>query len=113
MKKIIGDTEDLANSVCSACNRTASIIEGIEDYERQIKELKAKVSQGTIVKVPSCIHGGQLSDDGKKMYCKDPKVSNVYRDVHNWCKVMRNGANCKSLRWTTITAKGQFADPEK
>jgi len=111
--KVLGDTESLANSACTGCNRTESILKGIDDYVKQIAELRKEVSQGAIVKVPSCIHGGQLSDDGKKLYCKDKDLSAQYRDVHKHCKVLRNGANCKSLRWTTIHAKGKFADPKK
>lgn len=113
LRKILGDTEELANAVCRACNKTASINEGVDDYVRQIEKLKEQVQHGGVVKVPSCIHGGRLSDDGKKLYCKDPKMSAQNQVVDTWCKTLRDGANCKSLRWTTIHMKGKLLDSEK
>jgi len=70
------------------------------------------VKKGTIVKIPSCIHGGRLSDDSKKIYCKNPKMSAQFRDVNNWCKGLRNGANCKGLRWATMTVKGKLTEKD-
>jgi hypothetical protein len=70
------------------------------------------VNRGTIVKIPSCIHGGRLSDDGKKLYCNHPKRSAQFRDVNNWCKGLRNGANCKSLRWVTLEVKGKITEKD-
>lgn len=92
--------------VCGACVRVKGIIE-----ERDL--LREQVKAGIVVDIPSCIHGGQVSDDGKKLYCKNPKLPAQYRSVHNWCKVKNKGANCEALRWTRVDAKGKFADPEK
>ena len=111
--KILGKTEELQAKRCAACGRTEEIKKGITEYEAQIKTLKSRVAQGVIVKVPSCIHGGALSSDGKSLYCKNPKLSAQNRSVENWCKVLRNGANCQSLRWATLDLKGHFAELDK
>ena len=111
--KQLGDTEEMASAACSACNKTRSIIEGIDEYEKQIERLAAQVKSGVVVKVPSCIHGGRISDDGKTLYCKNPKFEARNRSVENWCKVMIKGANCHSLRWATLVVKGRFVDPER
>ena len=92
--------------VCGACVRIKGIIE-----ERDL--LREQVKAGIVVDIPSCIHGGQLSDDGKKLYCKNAKMPAQYRSVKNWCKVRKKGANCDGLRWTRVEAKGKFAEPEK
>ena len=92
--------------VCGACVRVRGIIE-----ERDL--LREQVKAGIVVDIPSCIHGGQVSDDGKKLYCKNGKMSAQFWSVHNWCKVLKKGANCDGLRWTRVEAKGKFADPEK
>ena len=92
--------------VCGACVRIKGIIE-----ERDL--LREQVKAGIVVDIPSCIQGGRLSDDGKRLYCKNPKLTAQYRSVKNWCKVMKKGANCDGLRWTRVDAKGKFADPEK
>ena len=105
-KKLGDGLETDMSSVCSACERIKGVIE-----ERD--KLREQVKHGTIVDLPSCIHGGKVSEDGKSIYCKNPKLSAKYRDVNKFCKVLRNGANCSSLRWTRVTVKGKFADPKK
>lgn len=92
--------------VCGACIRIKGIIE-----ERDL--LREQVKAGIVVDIPSCIHGGQVSDDGKKLYCKNSNMEARYRSVKNWCKVLKKGANCDGLRWTRVEAKGKFAEPEK
>ena len=92
--------------VCGACVRIKGIIE-----ERDL--LREQVKAGIVVDIPSCIHGGRLSDDGKKLYCKNAKMQAQFRSVHKWCKVLKKGANCDGLRWTRVEAKGKFAKPEK
>ena len=92
--------------VCGACVRVKGIIE-----ERDL--LREQVKAGIVVDIPSCIHGGQVSDDGKKLYCKNPNMPAQYRSVNNWCKVMKKGANCDGLRWTRVEAQGKFAERKK
>jgi len=103
--KLGSGTIEAQKKYCDACQ----FRDGIIDYN---KELIKKVERGTIVKIPSCIYGSQLSDDGKKLYCKNPKMSAQFRDVNNWCKNLRNGANCKGLRWATMTVKGKLTEKD-
>lgn len=105
-KKLGDGLESDMSSVCSACERIKGVIE-----ERD--KLREQVKHGMIVDLPSCIHGGKVTEDGKKIYCQNPELSAQYRDVNKFCKVLRNGANCSSLRWTRIEVKGKFADPKK
>ena len=100
-----GESEDM-KAVCGACVRVKGLIE-----ERDL--LREQVKAGIVVDIPSCIHGGRLSEDSKKLYCQNAKMIAQYRSVKNWCKVMKKGANCDGLRWTRVEAKGKFADPEK
>ena len=92
--------------VCGACVRIKGIIE-----ERDL--LREQVKAGIVVDIPSCMHGGRLSDDGKKLYCKNSKMIAQFRSVHKWCKTLKKGANCDGLRWTRVEAQGKFAEPEK
>ena len=92
--------------VCGACVRIKGILEEIDLLREQVKT-------GIVVDLPSCIHGGRLSDDGKKLYCKNSKMEARFRSVHNWCKKLKKGANCDGLRWTRVEAKGKFAEPKK
>jgi len=100
-----GESKDM-KAVCGACVRVRGIIE-----ERDL--LREQVKAWIVVDIPSCIHGGRLSDDGKKLYCKNSKMTAQFRSVHKWCKLLKKGANCDGLRWTRVEAKGKFAEPEK
>ena len=98
-------TMEAQKKYCDACKFRDGIID-------RNKELIKKVKRGFVVKIPSCIYGGRLSDDGKKLYCNHPKRSAQFRDVNNWCKGLRNGANCKGLRWSMITVKGMLMEKD-
>lgn len=103
----LSEDADGARDLCAKCTKHRLQLEGIIGYEEQIKVLKATVKKGAIVDVPSCVRGGRLSDDGKSLYCQQTaKYSKVER-----CKTLRNGANCKELRWSRIEMKGKL--PEK
>lgn len=108
--KRLGKSYDDAEIICVACGRTREILEGIRGYEHEIKTLRAEVGRGVVVRIPSCMEGGRISDDGKKLYCAR---STTFVSVQNHCKVLRRGANCKSLRWTVLNVKGEFAEPQK
>ena len=108
--KRLGKDYDEAEIICVACGRTREILEGIAGYEDEIKTLRAEVGRGVVVRIPSCMEGGRISDDGKKLYCAR---TTTFVSVQNHCKVLRRGANCKSLRWTTLSVKGEFAEPER
>lgn len=106
-QKKIGDgkSEDM-KEVCGACVRVKGIIE-----ERDL--LREQVKAGIVVDIPSCIHGGRLSDDGKKLYCKNSKMTAQFRSVHKWCKVSKRGANCDGLRWSRVEAQGKFGEHKR
>jgi hypothetical protein len=98
-----------AKDLCAKCTKHMEELEGIVSYEEQIKVLRASVKKGVIVDVPSCVRGGRLSDDGKKLYCQR---SGDFFKVER-CKTLQNGANCKELRWTRIEMKGQLPEEKK
>lgn len=101
--KKIGISDQAMNNRCSACKKTL-------DMKEKIYTMEQRLAKGVIVDIPNCIHGGKLSNDGKKLYCKNPHMLSQNRDVEKWCKVVRNGANCESLRWTRIAVKGKLPD---
>jgi len=89
---------------CQSCTKTLEL-------KKENRDLREQITKGMIMKIPSCILGGKISEDGKKLYCN---MVYEYRDAHKVCKTLKNlknGANCKNLRWTTITVKGKL--PEK
>lgn len=83
--------------------------------KKKVKQLDALIKNGIIVDLPSCIQGGPTQGDGKKIkiYCKHSNMPAQYRSVEKWCKVMKNGANCDSLRWTRHSIKGKLPEPKK
>lgn len=99
--KKIGKTIEAIKEGCSACKKTL-------DMKDELLTLQDKVARGFVADIPSCIHGGQISDDGEKIYCKNPHMSAELRDVKKWCKVVRNGANCEALRWSKVRIKGKL-----
>lgn len=108
--KKLSKTLEGARQFCLGCTKTREIREGIADYETQIRTMKERAKQGVILKVPSCIEGGSVSEDLKKLYCRRTtrwmKVSK--------CKTLKNGmANCDALRWATVTVKGELPDAKK
>ena len=113
MSKKLSLDYDEALKVCLGCEKTREILEGIAKSAREITNLREKVKVGIVLDIPSCIHGGQVSDDLKKIYCKNAKMQAQYRSVHNFCKTLNKGANCPGLRWTRVNAKGKFAELEK
>jgi len=113
MSKKLSPDLDQALKVCLGCELTREILEGIAKSAREITNLRERVKAGVVIDIPSCIYGGQVSDDLKKLYCKNPKMTAQYRSVHNFCKTLKRGANCDGLRWSRVEAKGKFAEPEK
>lgn len=101
--KKIGISDEARDERCSACKKTL-------DLKDRLLTLEEKVAKGFVADIPSCIHGGQISDDGKKIYCKHPKMIPQYRDVKKWCRVVRNRANCEALRWSKVHIKGKLPD---
>jgi len=73
--------------------------------------LKNELSKVKVIKIPSCMLGGRLSEDGTQIHCPRGNVNrNV--DVENWCKILKNGANCDHLNWSTIEVKGKLPTPD-
>jgi hypothetical protein len=108
--KKLGGTVELATALCVACDKTRKMLDGIADYEDQIKALKSEVGRGVVVEVPVCEIKSKLNDDGTEFFCerqrKNMKVTG--------CKTLRKGAPCKDLRWIALNAKGKFGDaPER
>ena len=92
-----GSIQD-AEKLCKSCRIKKGLIE-------ENKKLKQQIESNTVIPIPSCTQGGRLSDDGKKLWCQRTMQ---YEDVHKWCKVVKNGANCEYLRWTQIEVKGKL-----
>lgn len=100
--KKLGKSDEAMKNRCRACKKTL-------DMKDRLLTLEEKVARG-FLDIPSCIYGGQLSDDGEKIYCKNPHMTSQHRDVKKWCKVVRNGANCEALRWSRVKIKGKLPD---
>ena len=93
---------EAAGKICKGCQ----IRDGALNDSKLLKE---RVKQGIILDIPSCSQGGKVSEDLKQLYCKHPRMSQEWRDVHKWCKLIRNGANCESLRWTKVPVKEKIS----
>jgi len=101
-------------NLCSKCQISRTQKRELKNALNELKTTKEKYANGINARIPSCVRGGQLSTDGKKIMCKDPKKSPQYRDVNKFCKIIKGGANCEYLRWTTIMIQGkQFELDEK
>ena len=108
---MLSDDLDEAMDLCSGCKARIEL-------KKKAKQIDALIKNGIIIDLPSCIHGGQTQGDGKmmKIYCKNTKLSGSfgsYKSVNKFCKVMKNGANCDSLRWTRHSIKGKLPEPKK
>ncbi len=51
---------------------------------------------------------GSGTIEAQKKYCDACQ----FREVNSWCKVLRNGANCECLRWSTMTVKGKLTEKD-
>lgn len=101
--KKLAKNEVEALDMCAKCVKTLEL-------KDKLVTLEMKLAKGMVYDIPSCKMGGQLSTDGKKLYCKDPKKAAQYRDVNKFCKVVNRGANCEYLTWTKIAVKGKKPD---
>lgn len=88
-----GSPED-ARKICEACQTIKGIITSNQQLTKQLKD-------GFTVRIPFCTNGGKLTPDLQRIWCP---ISTDYKTVTK-CKTLRNGANCKYLRWINAEAK--------
>ncbi len=92
-----GSYEDMIE-VCQAHQRIKGVLDQNKLFLEQVKE-------GTPVKIPQCLKGGKLHEDGDKLYC--PNVGE-FRTPEVCQK-----SGCRELRFTTLTVKGILKDPSE
>lgn len=90
------------DDICLACKKTRDLLERVESAERLLSEERR-------IQMPQCLAGGQLREsEGKlELQCMNPDYGAYkWRDVNEYCKLVRNGANCEMIRWHDITVQG-------
>ena len=95
-----GSPED-ARKICEACQTIKGIIDQNELITKQLKD-------GFTVRIPFCANGGKLTTDLQRIWCP---ISTDYKTVTK-CKTLRNGANCKHLRWIEAEAQRPQTSPK-
>ncbi|MBA7652511.1 hypothetical protein ES703_60346 [subsurface metagenome] len=106
IQKLSTDLEE-SIQLCSKCVIAKNMRRELEEAKDSLVTLETRLAKGMVYEIPSCKKGGELGNDGKKLYCLDPKKSAQWRDVKKFCRVVRSGANCEYLKWTRIAVKGK------
>ena len=92
--KLGSGIDTAAKKYCKACQFKKGILKQNELMTKQLKD-------GFTVRIPFCTNGGKLTTDLQRIWCP---ISSDYKTVTK-CKTLRNGANCKHLRWIDAEAK--------
>jgi len=106
IQKLSKDLEE-SKYLCSKCETSKNMHRELAEAKDSLVTLETRLAKGMVYEIPSCKKGGELGNDGKKIYCLDPKKSAQWRDVKKFCRVVRSGANCEYLKWTRIAVKGK------
>ena len=111
VKPIAKTIEGMKNH-CEGCIETQMIKNHTDRLDKQVKELEEALEKKSDMKirVPWCVRGAEISDDGTQFSSGCPKTK-VAVSIVNYCKKLYDGAGCPMLKMKTL-AMGTGPEPQ-